>query len=216
MAKRKPFKKLPRRAGKSSRSKSTTAAHGLGVRRSADGRAWVLVHPRCARDMAEDIEEVREMISSGELEVAVDELRWLVGSCSEFIEAHTLLGELSLAIAEDIALARGHFGIAVQLGFKALARAKAAAGPLQYSQPANRSFFEAARGLAWCLGTLKLFDKAEELVRSVVKLDHSDPLELQKLVEALQTNGLPMVELLGEFRKGSSPDQAPASDGEAR
>ena len=83
----------------------------------------MLVHPRCARDRADDLEEVREMIEAGELDVAIDELRWLVGGCSEFIEAHGLLGELALATDEDVALARGHFGVAVQLGLKALERA---------------------------------------------------------------------------------------------
>ena len=62
------------------------------MRRTGDG--WVLVHPRCARDRADDLEEVREMVEAGELDVAIDELRWLVGGCSEFIEAHALLGRV--------------------------------------------------------------------------------------------------------------------------
>jgi hypothetical protein len=166
----------------------------------------VLAHPRCARDRADDLEEVREMIEAGELDVAIDELRWLVGGCSEFIEAHTLLGELALATDEDVALARGHFGVAVQLGLKALERAKAA-GPLPCGQPANRPFFEAARGLVWCLGKLKMFDKAEELVARVVTLDPRDPLEVRKLLDDLRSGGLPVVELLGEFGRDEPNDQ---------
>ena len=118
----------------------------------------MFVHPRGARERAEDLEEVREMVESGETEVAVDELRWLVGDCSEFIEAHALLGELALARG-DYALARGHFGFAVQLGLKALQRAKVS-GPVPYSQPANRAFFEAGRGLVTSLVKLGMIEKA--------------------------------------------------------
>ena len=95
------------------------------------------------------------MIEAGEFDIATDELRWLVSGCSEFIEAHELLGELALAASDDFALARGHFGFAVQLGLKALERAKVR-GPLPYRQPANRAFFEAGRGLAWSLVKLDL------------------------------------------------------------
>jgi hypothetical protein len=38
-------------------------------------------------------------------------------------------------------------------------------------------------------------------VRSVVKLDRTDPLGLRKLLEELQSGGLPVVELLREFGK---------------
>ncbi len=56
---------------------------GLGVRRTTDGRSWVFVHPRCARDTAEDLEEVRLMIDAGEHVIALDELRWLLADCAE-------------------------------------------------------------------------------------------------------------------------------------
>jgi hypothetical protein len=167
----------------------------------------VLVHPRGARDRAEDLEEVREMVAAGELDVAIDELRWLVGGCSEFIEGHALLGELALATDKDVALARGHFGVAVQLGLKALKTAKATSGPLPYSQPANRPFFEAARGLVWCLATIKLFDKADELVAIVFKLDPSDPVGLRKLLDEFRTGGLPIVDLLADFGKRETNDE---------
>lgn len=163
------------------------------MRRTADGHGWVLVHPPCARERAEDLEEVRAMIEGGEAEVAVDELHWLVGGCSEFIEGHALLGELALE-AGDPTLARGHFGFAVQLGVKAIERAKVA-GPLPYAQPANQSFHEAGRGLVETLLALKMTPKAIDLVRKLVQLDPSDPLELRALVDAAQTGGLPIVEL---------------------
>ena len=179
---------------KSSRRPSAGPKNGLRVRRSSDGRGWVLVHPRCARDRAEDLDEVRAMIEAGELDVAIEELRWLVSGCSEFIEAHRLLGELALAADNDAALARGHFGFAVQLGLKTLRRARVA-GPLPYSQLANRSFFEAGRGLVWVLAKLGMRSKAEQLVGELIVLDPTDPLELRKLFDDATSGGLPIVEL---------------------
>jgi len=153
----------------------------------------VFVHPRGARERAEDLEEVREMVESGEVDVAVDELRWLVEGCTEFMEAHALLGELALAEG-DSALARGHFGYSVQLGLKALQRAKVS-GPVPYSQPANRPFHEAGRGLVTSLVQLGMFDKAVTLVGDLVRLDPADPLQLRTLVDEARTGGLPIVEL---------------------
>ena len=179
----------------------------MSVRRASDGRGWVLVHPRCVRERAEDLEDVRLMVDSGELDVAIDELRWLVGGCSDCIEAHALLGELALAADNDIPLARGHFGFAVQLVLKTLKRAKVA-GALPYRQPANRPFFEAGRGLVWCLAKLDKMPKAVELVYTLVKLDPTDPLELRKLLDELRTGGLPIVDLSGSFPHDDSPPDA--------
>src|SRR5687768_609618 len=80
------------------------------------GNGWVLVHPRCTRECAEDLEEVRAMIAAGEFDVATDELRWLVSTCSDMIEGHYLLGKLAAEAAVDLQLARGHFGFGYQLG----------------------------------------------------------------------------------------------------
>jgi hypothetical protein len=171
----------------------------MSVRRATDGRGWVLVHPRCVRERAEDLEEVRAIVEAGELDVAVDELRWLVGGCSEFVEAHALLGELALAAGNDVRLARGHFGFAVELVLKTLRRAKVA-GPLPYGQPANRAFFEAGRGLVWCLAKLDMLTKAAELVDTLVRLDPIDPAGLRKLLDELRTGGLPIVELNHDIR----------------
>ena len=170
-----------------------TDSDSLGIRRSSDGRGWVFVHPRAARERAEDLEEVREMVEAGETDVAIDELRWLVEGCSEFIEAHALLGELAMAKG-DFALARGHFGFAVQLGLKALQRAKVN-GPLLFSQPANRAFHEAGRGLVTSLVKLGMTEKAIDLVQYLVRLDPSDPLQLRALIDETRTGGLPIVEL---------------------
>ena len=150
--------------------------------------------------MAEDLEEVRAMIEAGEFDVATDELRWLVSGCSEFIEAHELLGELALA-QEDNTLARGHFGFAVQLGLKTLERAKVR-GPLPYRQPANKAFFLAGRGLVWSLAKLDMRPKAEELVQTFVKFDPTDPLGLSTLLDEGRSGDRPIVELSFDFPKG--------------
>jgi len=170
------------------------------VRRSSDGRSWVLVHPRCVRDRAEDLDEARAMIDAGEFEIAVDELRWLLSACPEFIAAHELLGELAVAMHDDLSLARGHFGAGYQLGLQALRRA-GMPRPLLYSQPANRSFFEAGRGLIWTLEKLRKRDMAQEIVETLLALDPADPLRLRLLIDELRSGERPVVELLLSFPK---------------
>jgi hypothetical protein len=172
---------------------------GLSIRRSTDGRSWVYVHPRCARDRAEDLDEVRAMVEAGEFDVAVDELRWLLSGCAEFIGAHVLLGELALAMHEDLSLARGHFGAGYQLGLQTWRRANRPK-PLLYSQPANRSFFDAGRGLAWTLEKLGRRDMGKEVVDTILELDPSDPLKLRAMVDEMRTGGAPIVGLLENFR----------------
>ena len=154
------------------------------------------------------MEEVHAMIAADELEIAIDELRYLVGGCSEFIEAHCLLGELALATGGDVRLARGHFGAAYQLGLQALRRA-GMPGPLPYAQPANKPLFEAGRGLAWCLAKLNLQPMACEVVDTLVKLDPSNPLELRAMLDQLQSGGLPIVDLTLGFQS----DREDASGG---
>ena len=55
------------------------------------------------------------MIEAGETEVARDELQWLLGGCTDLIDAHKTLGEIAL-VEHDLPLARGHFGYAYQIG----------------------------------------------------------------------------------------------------
>jgi tetratricopeptide (TPR) repeat protein len=180
---KKPFaKKAPAKKDAAKKKGPPVSSSALRVRRTADGGAWELVHPRCARDRAEDVEEVRKMIDAGETEIAVDELRWLLSGCSDFIDAHRLLGELALA-EEDLSLARGHFGYAHRLGMKALEQAKAE-GPLPYRLPVNESFHEAGKGLAYCLLHLGKRELASEVVEQLLRCDPSDPLGLRKLLES--------------------------------
>ncbi|MCI0335480.1 MAG: hypothetical protein L0228_19920 [Planctomycetes bacterium] len=172
---------------------------GLSVRRTTDGRSWVLVHPRCARETAEDLEEVRLMIDAGEAEIALDELRWILSDCAENIAAHVLLGELA-AEAGDFPLARGHYGTGYQLGLQTLRRAKMPK-PLLYSQPANRAFFDAGRGLIGSLEKLNKSTMANEVVATLVELDPSDPLRLREMLDTLRTGGAPVVDLKVELPK---------------
>ena len=142
---------------------------------------WELVHPRCARDRDEDLEEVRKMLEAGEIDVAVDECRWLLGGCSDCLEAHRILGEIALS-ENDLPLARGHFGYAYRLGAKALAEAHCQ-GPLPYRLPANRSFLESAKALASCLHQLGKGEMAGEVVAFVLQCDPSDPLGVKRLAD---------------------------------
>jgi len=146
------------------------------------------VHPRCARERAEDIEEVQEMIDGGEAEIAVEELRWLLGGCHDFLEAHMLLGAIALSESEDLGLARGHFGYAYQLGLTAVRRA-GMPSPLPYVRPANQAFFEAGKGLAHSLQGLGKTKMAREVLQTLLKLDPSDPLGLHEMRARLDETG---------------------------
>ncbi len=161
-------------------------------RRSQDG-AWELVHPRCALVRADDLEEVEEMIAGGELEVAKEELRWLLDGCGDFIAAHRLLGAIAMD-AEDFKLARGHFGYAFEIGWSALTTAKG--NSLPYRLPANQACLESAKGLAWCLKQIERTPLAIDVVAELVRLDSTDPLGVSPWlsewhVDAKTTSGAP-------------------------
>jgi hypothetical protein len=147
------------------------------------------------------LEEVRAMIDAGEAELAQDELRWLLADCNEFIGAHLLLGELA-ALAGDLPLARGHYGAGYQLGLQTLRRAKMPK-PVLYSQPANRPFFDAGRGLIETLRKLDKAPMADEVVETLLALDVTDPLGLRS------ARAEPLVDLSLQFPKGDEEQLAP-------
>ncbi|HEX4148960.1 MAG TPA: hypothetical protein VHY20_08230 [Pirellulales bacterium] len=147
-------------------------ASQLSVARHGPGE-WKLVHPRCVREREEDMAEVRQMLEEGEVDVAVDELRWLLDDCGDLIEAHCLLGEIALGDG-DLPLARGHFGYAFQLG--RAAASSVVEGTLPYHLPENASLLEAAKGLAWCLHSLGRVKLALEVVQQALAWDPQDPL----------------------------------------
>jgi hypothetical protein len=134
------------------------------------------------------------MIAEGEKEIAVDELRWLLEGCSDFLEAHQLLGELALELDHDVTLARAHFGVGYQLGEQALRRS-GNPRPLPYREPANRPFFECGRSLAGCLAELGKPEMAEQVLRTLLDCDPTDPLHLAAALDDLKSGGLPIVQL---------------------
>jgi hypothetical protein len=174
-------------------------ASGLSVRRTADGRGWALVHPAGVRERADDLAEARQMVEAGEFDVAAEELRWLLENCPEFIAAHVLLGELAAARRNDLPLARGHFGAGYQLGLAALRRAGIPT-PVPYSHPANRPFYEAGRGVAWCLAKLGKSDLAQEIVDTHIQHDTTDPHKLHAMLDQVVSGGLPIIQLETEFQ----------------
>jgi len=186
---------MPKR---SSRRRSPSP-NKLSVQRAASGNSWVISHPRTVRDCAEDIEEVRQMIAAGEADIAIDELRWLLGTCHEMIEAHFLLGKLAVEVDNDLPLGRGHFGTGYQLGLQAWRRADRPK-PLPALHPANRHFFDAGRGLAWCLHELDKTAMAREVLQELLRLDPTDPLGITAWLDEMATAGKTIVDVGSLFR----------------
>lgn len=165
------------------RSKGDKPRSSVRVQLAPGGRAYELVHPPCVRERADDLAEVQAMLAAGEVEVAIDELRWLLEDCRDFIEAHRLLGEAAAA-EENIKLARAHFGFAYDLGLGALP-AKGLNLPLPYTVAANQSFLEAAKGLAWSLIELGQPAKAREVLKQLLSCDPTDPLGAREMLASL-------------------------------
>jgi hypothetical protein len=181
------------------RSRRRPNKNSLSLERAKSGNVWVFSHPREVRECAEDLDEVREMISAGETDIAVDELRWLLEMCHEMLPAHFLLGKVAVETANDIPLGRGHFGVGYQLGLQAWRRAGQPT-PVAALHPANRVFFDCGRGLVWCLNELQLKGMATEVVEQLLTLDPSDPLALKGWLDELRTDGKQIVDLGVLFR----------------
>jgi hypothetical protein len=173
LAARKPTRKS------SQQSARPPNAREVSLRRAgSDG--WELVHPRCAREREDDLAEIHAMLAAGEVDIARDELIWLLDECHDYIEAHRLLGELAIA-ENDLPLARGHFGT----GYRVAERAIRQAGnprPVPYRLPANIAFHESGKGLAWCLLKLGKADIAHEVAEFLVSCDPADPLAVGRLL----------------------------------
>ena len=160
----------PGKATKRTASPGNDAA-GLNTRRLG-ANEYVLLEPEAAMDRIEDIQEVHVMMQADELDIARDELLYLVADCKGFLEAHNLLG--MLAIEEgDIPLARGHFGFAYESGLASLP--KDFSGRLPWEKEYNSHFFDAGRGLARCLVAIGKVDEAREVLEKLTAFDPSEP-----------------------------------------
>jgi len=146
-----------------------------------DGVQWEIVQPRCARKRRDDIAEVEAMVEAGEVEIARDELVWLLSECPDFLEAHVHLGLIALE-EHDAKLARGHFGRAYELCLKAL-EAAGSPRPLPYELAGNKPFYEAAKGLVHCLLDTGRRGMAAAVCQRIQPLDPSDPLAIQRLMK---------------------------------
>jgi len=170
------------------------------LERGISGDTWVFAHPRLVRECREDLDEVRQMMDEGEVEIATEELRWLLGNCHEILEAHFLLGKIAVESSNDLALGRGHFGAGYQLGLTAWRRA-GKPEPLHALHPSNRIFFDCGRGLAWCLHHLDKTELALEIVEQLLQFDKNDPLGLTSWLDEMKTAGKEMVSLDAMFKK---------------
>ncbi len=156
----------------------------LGLKKTDSGTESELVHPRCARERAEDLAEVEQMLDAGETEIARDELRWLLDGCDACLACHRLLGEIALEDG-DYQLARGHFGYAYELG-RAACRPAGAAVRLPYARPANKSLLESAKGLAFALLQLGRLRTARDVLLQLLDWDPSDPLGGKRLLDEIE------------------------------
>ncbi|HBO45411.1 MAG TPA: hypothetical protein DD670_16060 [Planctomycetaceae bacterium] len=157
-----PRKKVPRKSSPASTDRVT-------IRRVRSGDTFELVYPRSVLMRAEDMDEVRAMLKAGELDVAEDELRWLVGGCEALLEGHKLLGDLA-AGREDWELARVHYAYAYELGAEA-AKKGGLRGTLPYNRPNNRALHEAGRGLVNALRALNQPQLAEQVAKQLLAWD---------------------------------------------
>ncbi len=193
--KRKPGKK-PRGTHKPSQRKTA-----LRVKWGEYLQSWELVHPRCVRDRADDLEEVVLMVNAGEVDVALDELRWLLEDCSDFVDAHRLLGELAIDV-ENWPLARGHLGYCYDIGSAALNNA-GAEGPLSHDVPANRGLLSATYLFAGVLYRLDKRKTARSILRRLLAWDPKDSLGAAELLLEIEQppsqevpgSDLPLVQL---------------------
>ncbi|MSR56299.1 MAG: tetratricopeptide repeat protein [Planctomycetaceae bacterium] len=139
----------------------------LRIRR-LDANRYALLIPITALDRQEDIDEVKVMIAAGELDIARDELLYLVSDCRGFLEAHNLLGELALE-EHNVSLAQGHFGFAYEIGVDSLP--PGFRGRLPANKEYNGAFFLAGRGVARCLIARGQIDKGREVLELLARLD---------------------------------------------
>lgn len=139
------------------------------VLKSVGRGEFALVSPLCARERQEDLDEVHAMIDGDELDIARDELLYLVADCHEFFEAHNLLAEVALLDGHDLAIARGHFGYVFETALKFIP--PGFQGRLPTGMEYNAQLYLAGRGLARCLVALGDRPAAREVLERLAALD---------------------------------------------
>ncbi len=170
--------KKPRNTSRRSPSKPTPASRrsNLALSKGSVTREWKVELSDDARERLDDLAEVEQIIAAGELEIAVDELRWLLEDCSDFLPAHRLLGMLALE-AEDWQLARAHFGVVFDLCCT-LMPTGGLEGTLPYHLVENQVVHECGRGLAWSLHQLGNQPLALQVIAQMLRWDPSDPVKV--------------------------------------
>src|SRR5262245_25755851 len=104
----------PKRHGKGPSRPGPRRTGGLGLRR-LEGDDYDVVHRRCVYEMELDYAEGIELWSAGDAEAARDALRYALQGCGDNLWVHVALGRIALEAFGDPALARGHYGYAVEL-----------------------------------------------------------------------------------------------------
>ncbi len=204
---RPPRKKKPLRDGRAPARKrppappKRRAPDGLTLRRIG-GNDFAFFPPNLAVERQEDLEEVHAMIAAGELEIARDELLYLVADCRDFLAAHNLLGDLAIE-EEDVKLARGHFGFAYETALEAIP--PGFKGRIPAGREYSGEFFAAGCGLARCLvaqgqvaagrellAELARFDPKNVVVQALCdELDHPAPCAAEPALVTLQVPAKP-------------------------
>ncbi len=133
---------------------------GLGLKRLG-GDDFVLVHPKCVREMELDFEEGIELRKAGDPEAARDALRFALQGCGDNLWVHVALGRIALDDFRDPSLARSHFGYAFELAERALPGGFD--GRIPREHPSNRPLHDAVDGLIACHEALGAADLADEL-----------------------------------------------------
>ena len=130
--------------------------------------AFELVHPRCVHETEPDYEEGIELWKAGDPQEARDALRYILSACQDNLHVHVALGRIALEEFKDPALARGHFGYAVELVRKAIP--PSFSGQLPRGRRDNRPFYEAVEGLVKCLRALGKTQDADSLTAMAKRL----------------------------------------------
>lgn len=174
-----PRKKQGHKRPRAHQQRKQAQPQGITVR-LIENDVYELVHPRKARMLSDDLEEVHDMLAHEEWDLAVDELLWLLRECRELLEAHQLLGRIAL-FQGKLDLARAHLGHAYELGLNATGTDFA--GRLPFTRFSNRPLLQASYDLVQCLLRLEEHELARSVAKQLVKWDPTDPLHVRNLCD---------------------------------